>query len=60
MTPTYDIPYIVGFTLGLIFLGVEDEGLPVFQDALLQRGTKGGHGGVCDECKWCGWLEVYQ
>jgi hypothetical protein len=27
---------------------------------LLQHGTNGGHGGVCDECKWRRWIGVRQ
>jgi hypothetical protein len=27
---------------------------------LLQYGTRGGHGGICDECKWHGWIRVCQ
>jgi hypothetical protein len=34
------------------FFGEEGEGLPGILDALLQHGTHGGHGGICDECKW--------
>jgi hypothetical protein len=45
---------------GLEFLGEEGEGLPGVLDMLLQHGTHGGRGGVCDECKWHGWIGVYQ
>jgi hypothetical protein len=31
--------------------GEESEGLPGVLDALLQHGTQGGRGCVCDECK---------
>jgi hypothetical protein len=33
-------------------LGEECEGMPGVVDKLLQYGTHGGSGGVCDECKW--------
>jgi hypothetical protein len=50
----------LSFHLGVDFLGVEEEGLPVVLDALLQHGNEGGHGGICDECKWRGWVKVCQ
>jgi hypothetical protein len=46
------------FLLGQVqFLG-EGEELPGVADTLLQHGTHGGSGGVCDE--WCGWVGVRQ
>jgi hypothetical protein len=41
-------------------LGKESEGLPGVLDALLQYGTHGGRGGVCDECKWRGSVGMRQ
>jgi hypothetical protein len=46
---------IVGavFLLGrVLLLGGECEWLPGVVDTLLQHGTYGVSGGVCDECKW--------
>jgi hypothetical protein len=54
---------IVGavFLLGRVQLpGEEGEGLPGVVDTLLQHGTHGGSGAVCDECKWRGWVGVCQ
>jgi hypothetical protein len=49
----------VVFLLGPVeYLGEEGEGLPGVLDALLQHGTHGGRAGVCDECKWRGWIGV--
>jgi hypothetical protein len=39
-------------------LGEEGKGLPGICDVLLQYGTHGGCGGVCDECKWREWVGV--
>lgn len=49
------------FLLGRVkILGEESEGLLGVLDALLQHGTHGGRGGVCDECKWRGWIRARQ
>jgi hypothetical protein len=48
------------FHLGVDFLGVEVKGLPGVLGTLLHHGTKGGHEGVFDKCKWCGWVKVCQ
>jgi hypothetical protein len=49
------------FVLGWVeSLGEESEGLPGVLDALLQHGTHGGRGGICDKCKWRGWIGVCQ
>jgi hypothetical protein len=43
------------------FLGGEKgKGLPNLLGMLLQHGTHGVCGGVCDECEWCGWVRVCQ
>jgi hypothetical protein len=41
-------------------LGEECQWLPGIVDTLLQHDTHGGSGGVCDECKWRGWVGVWQ
>jgi hypothetical protein len=41
-------------------LGEESEGLSGVLDALLQYGTHGGRGGVCDEYKCRRWIGVCQ
>jgi hypothetical protein len=53
----------IGCTVFLLdsveFLG-EGEGLPGVFDMLLQHGTCGRRGGICDECKWHVWVRVHQ
>jgi hypothetical protein len=46
------------FLLSRVELGEESEGLPGVLDALLQHGTQGGLGGICDECRWRGCIGV--
>jgi hypothetical protein len=49
------------FLLGCVLLpGQEGEGLPSVVDSLLQHGTHGGSGGVCDECKRRRWVGMSQ
>jgi hypothetical protein len=49
------------FLLGWVqLLGEEGEGLPGIVDTLLQHGTHGESGCVCDECKWHGSVEMRQ
>jgi hypothetical protein len=46
--------------LGRVEFFGEGEGLPGFLEALLEHGTHGGRGKICDECNWRGWIGVRQ